>query len=57
MSKNTTINCPDCGSQIDVNEILKHQLEESLRNEFKQKQNALFETQKQRQIDLRNQKK
>ena len=55
MSKNTTVNCPDCGSQIDVNEILKHQLEESLRNEFKQKQNALVETQKQRQIDFQKQ--
>ena len=55
MNKNTKINCPDCGSQIDVNEILKHQLEASLRNEFKQKQNALVETQKQRQIDFQKQ--
>ena len=55
MNKSTKINCPDCGSQIDVNEILKHQLEESLRNEFKQKQNALVETQKQRQIDFQKQ--
>ena len=55
MSKNTTVNCPDCGSQIDVNEILKHQLEESLRNEFKQKQVAFVETQKQRQIDFQKQ--
>ena len=35
MSKNTTIECPDCGSKIDVNEILKHQLEESIRSEYK----------------------
>ena len=55
MSKNTTVNCPDCGSQIDVNEILKHQLEESLRNEFKEKQVAFVETQKQRQIDFQKQ--
>ena len=55
MNKSTKINCPDCGSQIDVNKILKHQLEESLRNEFKQKQNALVETQKQRQIDFQKQ--
>ena len=27
MNKSTKINCPDCGSQIDVNEILKHQLD------------------------------
>lgn len=55
MNKNTKINCPDCGSQIDVNELLKHQLEESLRNEFKQKQVAFVETQKQKQIDFQRQ--
>ena len=55
MNKNTKINCPDCGSQIDVNELLKHQLEESLRNEFKQKQVAFVETQKQKQIDFQKQ--
>ena len=55
MSKNTKINCPDCGSQIDINELLKHQLEESLRNEFKQKQVAFVETQKQKQIDFQKQ--
>lgn len=34
MSKDTTIKCPDCGSEIDVNEILKPQIEEGLRQEF-----------------------
>lgn len=52
MSKNAKVKCPDCGSQIDVNEILKHQLEESLRNEFQQKQAAFMLNQKQRQADL-----
>jgi hypothetical protein len=33
MSKETSIQCPSCGEEIDVNEILYHQLE----NEFKQK--------------------
>ncbi len=33
MSKEASIKCPNCGTQIDVNEILYHQLE----NEFKQK--------------------
>jgi hypothetical protein len=33
MSKETTIQCPNCANQINVNEILYHQLE----NEFKQK--------------------
>ena len=52
MSKNAKVKCPDCVSQIDVNEILKHQLEESLRNEFQQKQAAFMLNQKQRQADL-----
>ena len=30
MSKEASIKCPNCGTQIDVNEILYHQLE----NEF-----------------------
>lgn len=33
MPKEASIQCPNCGEQIDVNEILYHQLE----NEFKQK--------------------
>lgn len=33
MSTEASIKCPNCGTQIDVNEILYHQLE----NEFKQK--------------------
>ena len=34
----TTINCPDCGSAIDVNELLKHQIEDRLRREYQEKQ-------------------
>jgi hypothetical protein len=34
MSKDTTIKCPDCGNEIDVNDILKHQIEDGLRQEF-----------------------
>jgi hypothetical protein len=49
MSKNSTIQCPECGSQIDVNEILKHQLEESLRSEFQKKQAEVFANQKQKE--------
>lgn len=37
MSKNETINCPDCGTQIDVNDLLKHQIEDVIRKEYQQK--------------------
>ncbi len=31
------IHCPNCGKPIDVNEVLKHQLEEQLRSEYNKK--------------------
>jgi hypothetical protein len=31
------IHCPKCGEPIDVNEVLKHQLEEQLRSEYNKK--------------------
>ena len=37
MSEQTSIKCPNCGTSIDVNDILKHQLEESIRIEFQEK--------------------
>jgi len=40
MSTNTTINCPNCKTKIDVNELLYHQLEEEL------KQKSLLDKQK-----------
>jgi hypothetical protein len=39
MSEQTSIKCPNCGTSIDVNDILKHQLEDKIRAEFQQKQN------------------
>jgi len=38
MKKETQISCPNCGTQIDVNDLLKHQLEDSIRKEFKEKE-------------------
>ena len=38
MKKETQISCPNCGAQIDVNNLLKHQLEDSIRKEFKEKE-------------------
>jgi hypothetical protein len=40
MSEQTSIKCPNCGFTIDVNDILKHQLEESIRKEFQLKATA-----------------
>ncbi|MEM8522646.1 DUF2130 domain-containing protein [Flavobacterium sp. PL12] len=37
MADQTSITCPNCGTTIDVNDILKHQLEVSIRKEFQQK--------------------
>lgn len=34
MSNQTKINCPNCGSEIDVQDILSHQLEEDLQKKF-----------------------
>lgn len=33
----SSIQCPNCGTVIDVNDILKHQIEEALRKEFQSK--------------------
>ncbi len=56
MSKNTTIECPDCGSKIDVNEILKHQLEESIRSEYKKEAADLIKKQKEKEAALEKEK-
>ena len=33
----STIQCPNCGTAIDVNDLLKHQIEDTLRKEFQYK--------------------
>src|SRR6185312_6554436 len=37
MAEQSSIQCPNCGTPIDVNDVLKHQLEDSIRKEFQQK--------------------
>jgi hypothetical protein len=37
MSRITQIECPNCGSSIDVQDVLSHQVEEKLKHEFKEK--------------------
>lgn len=40
MKNATNIICPNCQTVIDVNDVIKHQLEENLKKEFEQKQIA-----------------
>ncbi len=37
MAQQASILCPNCGTNVDVNDILKHQIEDTLRKEFQQK--------------------
>jgi hypothetical protein len=64
MEKENTIHCPNCGKSIDVSEVLRHQLEEDIkqklhreianeRNRF-EKDNAAL---KQKEIDFEERKK
>ncbi|MDR1876612.1 MAG: DUF2130 domain-containing protein [Flavobacteriaceae bacterium] len=56
MNQQTRIQCPNCRTEIDVNDILKHQLEESIKKEYQEKllssqkeiqeRNALLEREK-----------
>jgi hypothetical protein len=57
MSKNAKVECPDCGCQIDVNEILKHQLEESIRNEYKKEAADAIKRQKEKETALEEERK
>lgn len=55
MSKQQTTHCPNCGTEIDVNELLYHQLEEQARQKF---QTQLANEQKKlaaRQSDIESQ--
>ena len=40
MNNKSTINCPNCNTAIDVNDILKNQIEGSIRKEFQVKADA-----------------
>ncbi len=53
MKNQTTIKCPDCGSNIDVNDILKHQLEDTIKKEYQEEQNLANKKIKEREADLK----
>jgi len=46
MNDNTQIKCPNCGTTIDVQDILSHQVEDKFKQEYKEKE-ALLVKQKQ----------
>lgn len=51
----TTIKCPDCGSTINVNEILYHQLQDELKKEYNNKLNEEKKLFQKKQADLEKQ--
>lgn len=52
MSKNTTIQCPECNAEINVNDILKHQIEDALRQDFLKEKQELLKAQKAKEEEL-----
>ncbi|MBL7471379.1 DUF2130 domain-containing protein [Robertkochia sediminum] len=52
MSTHTTIQCPECGSDINVNDILKHQIEDQMKQEFARERKKLLDEQKARESIL-----
>ncbi|MFD1315229.1 DUF2130 domain-containing protein [Namhaeicola litoreus] len=56
MKNETQITCPSCGTQIDVNDILKHQLEDAIRKEYLQKEMQIKKQLQAKEIQLNNEK-
>ena len=55
MQNKTTIKCPNCDYEIDVNEVLYHQLEDKLKQENKLKQKELYDKISKKQQELQEQ--
>ncbi|GAA4281949.1 DUF2130 domain-containing protein [Gaetbulibacter aestuarii] len=56
MENQTQINCPECGNKINVNDILKHQIEESIKKEYQSKFFAQSQDLKKQQIEFEKKK-
>lgn len=56
MENTTTIKCPECGSNIDVNDILKHQLEDSIKAEYQKEKATLLKKQQVKADELAKEK-
>lgn len=57
MMSTTKVNCPECNCEIDVNDILKHQIEDSIRKEFLAKEMNAKKELKEKELEFLNQKK
>lgn len=56
MKTESKINCPNCGTEINVNDILKHQIEEGLRRDFLKEKKELLDAQKVAQDKLQKER-
>ena len=56
MINQTQISCPNCNEQIDVNDILKHQIEDSIRKEFLAKEAASKKSMEEKEAKLADEK-
>ncbi|OYU95944.1 MAG: Caldesmon [Bacteroidetes bacterium B1(2017)] len=64
MEKENTINCPNCGFEIDVNDLVFHQMEAELKRDFnaklaeeKKKYDKEFDNLQKQQLDFEEKKK
>jgi hypothetical protein len=60
MSTTTKINCPNCNTEIDVNNIIAHQLEETYKKKYQQDalaQRKNFEEKKKKLLKKKRKKK
>jgi hypothetical protein len=55
MQNRTTIKCPNCQTEIDVNEILYHQLEDELKEKNVAQQKKLKEEAQKKELELKQQ--
>lgn len=51
-----SIKCPNCGSQIDVNDVLKHQLEEKMKSEYQKKYSELQRNLEEKELRIAREK-
>ncbi len=56
MKNSTNITCPNCNTSIDVNDVIKHQLEESFKKEFQAKENKMAADLKAKEEALKKEK-